>query len=96
MAQESLASQDGPPELPFPSTGRTPDLHSPGVEVSSERLHRRIEHQPAIGGNPPQHRPMRHRAVRVPAPPQGAAHDAASPPVRAAFRRSPSAVQAAH
>lgn len=70
--------EDAAMEVPLRPAGRADDLHPARIEVGSKRPHRRGKHQPTINGDPPQHRPVRHRTGGVTAAPQPAAHDAVS------------------
>ncbi len=64
------------PEFPHVTAGRGGDDGAAGVEVGAEGGHRRVEDQPAVGGQPPEDRPVRDGADRVAAAPQRATHGA--------------------
>ena len=79
-----------PAELPGRPARRAPDRRPLCVHIAGKPPDTWVEHQPALGRHPAQHRSVWGSALRVPAPPQRPAHGWSLLVLRAA-RSAPSA-----
>ncbi len=84
-------SQGSTTKLPRSPTCWAGHFHPPCIQIDHKGSHRRIQHESAIGGNPAEDCPVRRRTRRVPAAPDGPAHDRSTRRKRRVFRRTPSA-----